>query len=67
MFRIFGPKPYQLLGILSRKSHPFERHSPVYLIRRVLIQSVKDNPHKFLGSLICFSGKIAETYDFCQK
>ena len=32
---IFGPKPlrYPLLGILLRKSHPLERHSPAYLIR----------------------------------
>ena len=32
-----------------------------------VIQSVKDNPHKFLGSRICFSGKTAKTYDFCQR
>ena len=31
------------------------------------IQSLKDHPHKFLGSQICFSGKSSETYDFIRK
>ena len=32
---IFGQNHTPCLGIFLRKSHPFQRHTPVYLIRRV--------------------------------
>ena len=32
-----------------------------------VIQSVKDHPHRFLGSQICFSGKSSETYEFVRS
>ena len=37
MFRDLSAKSYPMFRdfLLLRKSHPFERHAPVYLIRRV--------------------------------
>ena len=34
-----------------------------YSIGSEVIRSIKDKPHKFLGSQICYSGKTAEVFD----
>ena len=38
-----------------------------YSIGNECIRSIKEKPHKFLGSLICFSGKPSEVCDFVES
>ena len=37
-----------------------------FFIGDTRIKSVKEDPHQFLGSHICFSGKSSDTYDFVK-